>query len=262
SIVALQSLICKRRKEGPSTWTEYRVFTVEQAMVKVLPVKDLISRTHAGLDDLKEYNERRSDIEEKRYFEDQAERINQAIDEVEKSEETKDNLRAELRMLLEIVAYYDKNWAIGSEILRELLIAIAFTVPIFLFIGIAPTVLPSQDSSGSALGFVNWAFFGVAGSLTAVLRKLYLGSKVEVGLTEGKNELYQALKGAILGLVSGVMVYAMLKGGFVENGKIVPDVYSNDPKDIGLSIFWAFITGFMFENFFDKAVREHSQSNG
>ena len=167
-------------------------------------------------------------------------------------------LRAELRMLLETLADYDKNWATGSEILRALLIVISFTVPIFLLMGIATALIPPPRN----LGFINWALFGAAGSLTAVLRQLFLTNKVEVGDTEGKNELYQAIKGAILGLVSGILAYTMLLGGLVSSGAIIPNVTSTDPINIGLSVFWAFMTGFTFENFFDRAQRQQfAQSN-
>ena len=264
----LQNLITNRRTEGPSSWTEYRVLAVEQAMIRILPVEDLIARTYVRLDDLKEYQEQKFDTEEKKYFDDHINRVHKSIKEVEdseaadgndKQESTTESLRAELRMLLETLADYDKNWAIGSEILRTLLIVISFTVPIFLLTGIAPVIVPPLGP----MDIISWALFGTAGSLTAVLRKLYLGNKVEVGTNEGKNELYRAIMGAILGLVSGFMIYMMLSGGIVNHGVIVPDVDAANFKDISLSIFWAFLTGYTFEHFFDKAVQEQiGQSNG
>ena len=161
-------------------------------------------------------------------------------------------LEADLRMLLETLADYDKNWAVGSEMLRALLIVISVTVPIFLLMGIAPLLLPSP----SDLGFIHWAMLGAAGSLTAVLRKLYLRNKVDVGETEGKNELYQAIEGAVLGLVSGLLIYTMIIGGLVS-GPIMPDAELTETSDVYLSVFWAFMTGFTFEYFFDRAQREH-----
>ena len=257
---ALLALIKSRRAEGVSTWTEYKVLPVEQAAVSLLPVVDLVARAYARLDDLKEYDEKRSDAE-KDYFSNRENRLRESITAVNKLSSTANEkkvkrtiaaLRAELKMLLETLADYDKNWAIGSEILRALLIVVAFTVPILLLMGIAPALIPPSDP----LGFANWAMLGTAGSLTAVLRKLYLGNKVEVGDTEGKNELYQAIKGAILGFVSAVLLYAMLWGGLVQKGAIVPDVTSETTMNIYLSVFWAVMTGFTFEHFFDKAQRD------
>ena len=257
---ALLTLIESRRAEGAGTWTEYRVLPVEQAAVSLLPVDDLVARAYARLDDLKEYDEKRSDAE-KDYFEKREKRLRKSIEAVNKLSSKDKNkkvkktvaaLRAELKMLLETLADYDKNWAIGSEILRALLIVVSFTVPILLLMGIAPALIPPMDP----LGFVNWAMLGTAGSLTAVLRKLYLGNKVEVGDTEGKNELYQAIKGAILGFVSAILLYAMLWGGLVQNGAIVPDVTSGTLVNINLSVFWAVMTGFAFEHFFDRVQRD------
>ncbi len=260
---ALRKLIECRIADGPSTWTEYRVLPVEQGAVRLLSVEDLIARANARLDDLREYDEKRTDAE-KEYFRERAERLRESIELAQKTKpndeakETKPNdeakgfLEADLRMLLETLADYDKNWAVGSEMLRALLIVISVTIPIFLLMGIAPILLPSL----SGLGFMNWALLGAAGSLTAVLRKLYLRNKVDVGESEGKNELYQAIEGAILGMVSGVLVYTMLWGELLS-GHIVPDVGSATINDIYLSVFWAFMTGFTFETFFDRAQREH-----
>ena len=257
---ALSELIECRLSQGPSTWTEYRILPVEQGVVRLLPINDLIARAYVRLDDLKEYNEKKTDAE-KEYFSTREERLHTSIekakrsispDNQEKLQEATHTISAELRMLLETLADYDKNWAIGSEILRALLIAISFTVPIFLLMGVAPVLMPQPGN----LSFYSWALFGTAGSLTAVLRKLYLYNKVEVGDSEGKNELYQAIKGAILGLVSAVLIYTMLWGQLVPAGPIVPDVTLPDLKNINLSVFWAFMTGFAFESFFDRAQRE------
>ena len=257
---ALSELIKCRLSQGPSTWTEYRILSVEQGVVRLQPINDLIARAYVRLDDLKEYNEKKTDAE-KEYFSTQAERLDESIKKVERPEDPDNQeklkeatytLRAELRMLLETLADYDKNWAIGSEILRALLIVISFSVPIFLLMGVAPAVMPQPGN----LSFYSWALFGAAGSLTAVLRKLYLYNKVEVGDSEGKNELYQAIKGAILGLVSGILIYTMLWGELVLPGPIVPDVALPTLRNINLSVFWAFMTGFAFESFFDRVQRE------
>ena len=253
----LFSQISSLRRAGPSTWIEYRILPIEQAALEWLFRDDLVARAFARLDDLKEYDEKQG-TEEEEYFRRRGERLRKSIrnlrDRAESNniERREKALRADLRMLLETLADYDKNWAIGSEILRALLICISFTIPIFLLMGVVPVILPPVES----LGFANWALLGMAGSLTAVLRRLYLGTKVDVGHTEGKNELYQAIKGTILGLVSGVLVYSMLRGGLVQPGTIVPDTNSTLLQQMYLSVFWAFMTGFTFENFFDKVQRE------
>ena len=64
---ALRKLIKRRIDDGPSTWTEYRVLPIEQGVVRLLSVEDLIARAYARLDDLREYDEKRTDAE-KEYF--------------------------------------------------------------------------------------------------------------------------------------------------------------------------------------------------
>ena len=256
----LTKLIKCRISQGPSTWTEYRILPVEQGIVELQSISDLIARASVRLDDLKEYNERKTDAE-KEYFSTREVRLNETIEELrrlknsgnkEEQEDAAHTLRAEVRMLLETLADYDKNWAIGSEILRALLIAISVTVPIFLLMGAAPVIMAQSGS----LSIFSWPLFGAAGSLTAVLRKLYLNNKVEVGDSEGKNELYQAIKAAILGLVSGALLYTMLWGELVPAGHIVPDVSQADSRNIYLAVFWAFMAGFAFESFFERIHRE------
>ena len=254
---ALRELIDFLRTAGPSTWTEYRVLPIEQCALERLHADDLIARANARLEDLREYDEKKTDAD-KSYFRDRGKRLRKSIDRLRvrksgpKREKARHALRADLSMLLETIAEYDKNWATGSEFLRALLIVISFAIPIFLLMGVAPALLPPVES----LGFGNWAFLGVAGSLTAVLRRLYLGNKVEVGLEEGKNVLSQSMKGAILGLVSGILVFLMLRGGLVKPGPVVPDVQSACLDQIYLSVFWAFLAGFAFESVFERVQKE------
>lgn len=254
---ALRKLIDCLMEEGPSTWTEYRVLPVEQGALELLHADDLIARAYARIEDLKEYDEKMTDAD-KSYFEDRGDRLKDSIEKLErvKSGSARERaihaLRADLSMLLETIADFDKNWAIGSAILSALSIVISLAIPIFLLMGVAPALLEPEES----LGLGNWAFLGVAGSLTAVLRKLYLENKVEVGASEGKNELSQSMKGAILGLVSGILVFLMLRGGLFQPGPVLPDVNSACLDQIYLSVFWAFLAGFAFESVFERVQKQ------
>ena len=254
---ALRQLINCLIDEGPSTWTEYRVLPVEQGALELLHADDLIARAYARIEDLKEYDEKMTGAD-KSYFEDRGDRLKNSIEKLERvksgpaRERATHALRADLSMLLETIADFDKNWAKGSAILSALLIVISFAIPVFLLMGVTPALLESEES----LGLGNWAFLGVAGSLTAVLRKLYLENKVEVGISEGKNELSQSMKGAILGLVSGILVFLMLRGGLVRPGPVLPDVKSTCLDEIYLSVFWAFLAGFAFESVFERVQKE------
>ncbi len=254
---ALRQLIDCLREAGPSTWTEYRVLPVEQGALECLHADDLIARARARLEDLKEYDEKTTDAD-KSYFRDRGNRLRESIEKLDGGKSGPDRegaihaLRADLSMLLETIADYDKNWAIGSEILSALLIVISFAIPIFLLMGVTPALLEPEEG----LGLGNWALLGVAGALTAVLRKLYLENKVEVGVSEGKNELSQSMKGAILGLVSGILVFLMLRGGLFKPGAVLPDVKSACLDQIYLSVFWAFLAGFAFESVFERVQKE------
>lgn len=59
-----------------------------------------------------------------------------------------------------------------------------------------------------------------------------------------------------MGLLSGILIYTMLWGELVLPGPIVPDVALPTLRNINLSVFWAFMTGFAFESFFDRVQLE------
>ena len=75
---------------------------------------------------------------------------------------------------------------------------------------------------------------------------------IEVGNTEGKKELRNAILGTVLGLVAGILTYAMIKGGVLSAGHIIPNLNENLPSNIGLSILWAVASGFCSEKVFDR----------
>lgn len=239
------------RKLGPKGWTEYQVLSLNQMLVDFLGEDDLIARSQLSLADLKEYAEGdayRYDIEQ--YYE-WSTRINEAIEEIKKSEETAgekrddatEPLRANLRTLLEHVSAYGLNWAEGSALLRSLMICGVTAIPIFLAMGILPFT--------GKLDLFNWAFLGISGSLTAVLLEIRKSNLVEVGNTDGKKELWRAVLGSVLGLVAGILSYAMISGG-IFNGAVFPNLDSDSMKDIGLSIVCAFGAGLSFEYIFGR----------
>ena len=72
----------------------------------------------------------------------------------------------------------------------------------------------------------------MVGSLIAVLRELRNSNLVEIGNTDGKKEVWRAVLGAALGLVAGVVTWAMVGGGVLV-GSIFPNVDATvDPNSL------------------------------
>ena len=159
-----------------------------------------------------------------------------------------ERLRAVLKTLYDHVADFNLKWAEGSALIRDLLFVNAAAIPAFLLLGLVPAIHPSDSS---ALGIFNWAMLAVAGALAGSLRGLHASDVVEVGNTEGKQEIWRACSGAALGFVAGVLTYGVIVGQLVV-GAAVPTADGTTLSDVGLSVVWGVAAGFSFERVFER----------
>jgi hypothetical protein len=74
---------------------------------------------------------------------------------------------------------------------------------------------------------------------------------VEVGNTEGKQELLRATLAGVLGFVAGLVSFSIVWFDLID-GKIVPNITSQEPSQIAGSIVAAIGAGFVFESVFEK----------
>ena len=159
-----------------------------------------------------------------------------------------ERLRAVLKTLYDHVADFNAKWAEGSALTRDLLLVNAVAIPVFLLLGLVPAIHPSDSS---ALGIFNWAMLAVAGALAGSLRGLHASDVVEVGNTEGKQEIWRACSGAALGFVAAVLTYGIIVGELVAGGA-VPTANATTLRDVGLSVVWGVAAGFSFERVFER----------
>lgn len=240
---------------GPEGWTEFQILSLDQMLVEFLKLDDLKAISDSSLGDLEDYAGDSTHPYDIKLFSRWEGRINTARDKIDKASDilkkdaAAESLRAELRSLLEHVAYYEKSWAHGSTVVRNLMICGIIAVPIVLLMGILPAFYPVGNK---ALNIFNWGFLGISGSITSVLLYLYRTNRVEVGNTEGMSALRRAVLGATLGLVAGVLIYSLIVGGVVSAGYLIPNPVSSKLADVSLSILVAFASGFSFERLFDR----------
>ncbi len=251
---------------GSECWTEYQILPLSQMLVEFLAIDDLKEQARSSLSDIEEYAIDISYPLDIRRYDRWEERINNKMGEIEKArdqpkgvdpdiaqDDAAEPLRAALRMLLEHVAGYEKYWVEGSAYLRSLITCSAVAIPVFVAMGLLPLWHPGGDGR---LDWLHWAQLGIAGALTAVLLDYRRSDVVEVGVTEGRKELWRAVTGSVLGSVAGLLVYGMLLGGLLE-GNLFPEVlFSETGSDTlshaGRSFFWALSAGFTFEKVFER----------
>lgn len=246
----------KRLEEiGRENWTEYQVLSLYQMLVDFLKPPDLVSTTDSVMDVLDEYAADSKYRYDREYYAKWKERVDDAkkeIDDAEHAErdEKSERLRAVLKTLYEHVAEFNYKWAEGSALIRDLLVVNAMGIPVFLALGLAPVIHPSDPGT---LDVINWAMLGVTGALTGSLLGLHRSDEVEVGNTAGKREIWRSISGATLGLVAGALTYGVIAGGLIS-GVAVPNVEANplNLSDIGLSITWGVASGFSFERVFER----------
>lgn len=247
---------------GNLGWTEYQVLSLNQLLVDFYAVEDLIANTRLNLEELEEYAEdstirydREKYYDLKKHIDVAMEKIEEEMDKTENTDEEKRDdaaklLRAELSTLLERVADHKQNWTMGSKLLGALWLFGTVSVAILLLMGLLPILHPGIEEK--YLSIFNWGMFGICGAISAVLLNLRKSNIVEVGNTEGKKELRNAILGAALGLVAGILAYSMFKGGLFQSGIIVPDLETPEMADVYLSIIWGIASGFSFEKIFDR----------
>ena len=232
---------------GDKNWTDYQILTLNVMLVDFLKPDDLKARARASLEDLQDYCENRVDRFEEDSYESWRKRIRKGceeIDRIERRDDEKDEeylkrrddasrqLRANLRMLLERLSDYDKHWSEGSAVLAAIIKCGVTTLPHFLGIGLLPLLYISLEEN---LSFYNMAALGVCGSITAVLITLhqrYGSNEAEVGATKGRTQLWLSILGTTLGLVAGIVFYAMVKGKLLD-GNLFPEF---PPKNLAVDV--------------------------
>ena len=272
----IQNKISELEKGGEYSWTEQKVLALDLLQVDFQTKEDLRAWAESLLNDLEEYAEDSAYRYDKEYYGKWKERIAQAerallkkipsedpIHEPNNSDgnrrsteyevdDAAEELRAAVRMLLTHLADYRAFWTEGSVIIRGIMIIGGFSIPLLLVMGLTPYFLSDQPV---VIGILNWGLLGIVGSLAAVLLALRKSDLVEVGNTEGKKELWRAIIGSVLGLVAGVLAYALIAGDLIQ-GKIVPAVIpeqSQDPlRDLGLAVIWSIGAGFSIERIFER----------
>ena len=240
---------------GPYGWTEYQVLSLFQMLVDFLDVDRLKARAKSNLAVLDDYAGDSAFRYDYALFYKWEERIEGAIQAIDQAKDQSNSngpavqrLKAELKELLEHVADYNASWGEGSAIIRDLIIGGTIGAIFSLIMGLIPVLHPAGEAT---LGLLHWGFLGVCGSLTALLRYFYKSNRVEVGNTEGKNELWRAVIGSTLGFVAGVVIYSIIAGELLS-GNAVPNPDFSLPMDIALSVVWALGSGMFFEGVYER----------
>ena len=249
----LHAEVGRLEKIGEKEWTEYQVLSLSQMLVDFLRIEDLKATSRLRLDHLKEYALGDAWAYKRSTYEPWEQRVN---DEIEKLDDASDKesaaavdeatepLRAELRTLMEHIAGYESNWSEGQMMIRALMTVGAISIPLLLIMALLPLLHPE---SLTTMGILNWGLLGIIGSISMVLLDLQQSDLVEVGNTEGKQELWRSILGGALGFLAGVLAYATIAVGVVTDGLIVPDLNSDNLEDIGKAILVAVASGSAFE---------------
>ncbi len=265
---------------GYENWTDYQILNLDVMLVDFLGFEDLKARAKSRLEDLRDYWVGTADRYEPNHYKKWSDRIKKGckkindikIDDYQKDREKflrgKDDaaelLRAELRMLMEHVTDWDQLWAEGSAVFNAIMKFGVIALPHLFGIALIPYFYSSSNENCS-LSILSMAVLGVIGSLTTVLLKLYrmyASDQPEVGVTKGRVQLNLAILGTALGLVAGILFYALVTGGFL-NGPLFPTFPLNNEfvgieettkpiKEAAKAIFWGIASGFSFEMIFNR----------
>ncbi|MBW8036486.1 MAG: hypothetical protein FVQ79_12890 [Planctomycetes bacterium] len=159
-------------------------------------------------------------------------------------------LRADLKVLRETVAWYDKTWARGESILRSVSYWSAISVISMLLVGLLPLI---HSEGNKILGILHWGALGFTGALLAVVVSIRDMDEPEVGEQEGKQVLLKTVGGPTIGMIAAVSLYGALSGGILS-GTVFPDVPiievdSTFWENTGKSIFWGIFSGFSLRLF-------------
>lgn len=269
-------------KLGDKNWTDYQILPLKVMLVDFLKPDDLKARARSSLEKLREYRESMADQFGADHFKEWSNNIKEAckkIDDIkidkcnndkEKLLRCKDDaaepLRGKLRMLLRHVTDFDKNWAEGTAIINSLMVFVVIALPHLFGLGILPFFYMCPYLLDGNLPILNMAVLGVCGSLAAVLLRFYRMYKsdvilVEIGDTKGRIQLTLAILGTALGLVAGILIYAMVAGKLLD-GNLFPNFPpENHFEDVARAIFWGIASGFSFELIFNRMGSISSQES-
>ena len=278
-LVKLKKEAKRLGKLGDKNWEEYQILPLKVMLVDFLKPDDLKARAKSSLEKLREYRESMADQFGEDHFEEWSNSINNGcrkINEIKKGDdehdkefirrknEASESLRGKLRMLLRHVTDFDKNWAEGTAIINSLMLFVVIALPHLFAIGILPFFYKCPYFMDGNLPILNMAVLGVCGSLAAVLMRFYRMYKsdvtlLEIGDTKGRNQLTLAILGTALGLVAGILIYAMVAGKLLDG-----DLFPNFPpenhfEDVARAIFWGIASGFSFELIFNRMGSISSQ---
>lgn len=284
----LEKEAIRLEKLGDKNWTDYQILNLDVMLVDFLEPDDLIARAKSRLEDLRDYWVGTADRYEPNHYKKWSDRIDKACDKIDqvKKGDDEDNeeffkkradaaelLRAELRMLMEHVTDWDQLWAEGSAVFNAIMKFGVIALPHLFGIALIPFFYYSSKYNCS-LSILSMAVLGVIGSMTAVLLKLYrmyASDQPEVGVTKGRVQLNLAILGTALGLVAGILFYALVTGGIL-NGPLFPIFPINNEfvgiedtakaiKEAAKAIFWGIAAGFSFEMIFNRMKDISSKVN-
>ena len=265
----LEEVVGQLDDNGLNHWTEYQVLNLKQSLVDFWDIDTLISSAQSILEDLYDYaSDSKHPYDMGQYYtwknkiEHEVEKIEQEIKsskggDSEKIDSKGERLRAHVKTLYDHIANFQMVWAKGTILLKYLCYFTISATLFFLFMGLVPLFC---DPKG--LSVINWSFLGASGSLCAVLMSLREYNKIEVGDSEGNQEIRRAMYGCVLGLVAGLLSYYLISTGIIS-GPIFPDLNPSsdlpvDPIKLNaLSIITAFVSGFSFDKIFDR-IRSYS----
>ena len=174
--------------------------------------------------------------------------------------------KCRLQALKSYLADIESNWATGTVIVSNLKYGSITTIIAFLLIAFLPVISTWCTNSGyPEFGWFGWGLLGSAGALLSVLHKQQKYDIVELGDTEGQKEFWRAFVGGCLGLVAGLIAYALIRGGVVS-GRLFPsfceEVQTCENSSLYLSLIWAIGAGFGFEKIFDRVKQTWGTNDG
>ena len=154
-----------------------------------------------------------------------------------------------LKTLMDYVADIESDWSYGSVILRNLKFCSNSTIVALLPIAFLPVICPWGECS--PIGWFEWGVFGIIGALLSVLRQLQRSDVIELGNTEGRREFMRAFVGGGLGLIAGLVAFAIVNAELVSS-PLLPYQGDNKAATLYLPVIWAIASGFMFEKVFER----------
>ena len=276
--------IKRLREIGPDGWTYYQTLHLDLLLVDTFfGEEEVISNAELALTqladyvadssapfDLKQYNKWNERLKIITAPEDSAEywRIKHCEESPDGDGSKLLELGKErLKALKDYIADIESDWATGSVILRNLKYSSIATIIAFLLIAFLPVMFAWYANSGELeFGWFGWGLLGSVGALLSVLHKQQKFNIVELGNTEGQKEFWRVFAGGCLGLVAGLIAYALISSGVV-GGRLFPSLYEGAQKcgkdgSLYLSLVWAIGAGFGFEKIFDRVKQTWGADSG